>query len=33
MKSLIIGIIVMAIIVYVANKIVKYRMENENSND
>lgn len=29
MKTLIIGIIVMGIIVYVANKIVKWKMDNE----
>lgn len=33
MKSLIVGIIVIGLIVYVANKIVKWKMENENSND
>ena len=33
MKSLIVGIIVIGIIVYITNKIVKLRMENENSND
>ena len=33
MKTLIVGIIVIGIIVYIANKIVKLRMENENNND
>lgn len=32
MKSLIIGIIVISIIVYVANRIVKRKMENEDYN-
>ena len=32
MKSLIVGIIVMAIIVYVANRIVKRKMEDEDYN-
>ena len=33
MTKFIVGIIVIAIIAYVANKIVKWKMENENSND
>lgn len=33
MKTLIVGIILMSIICYVANKIVKWKMENENNND
>lgn len=33
MTKFIVGTIVIGIIVYIANKIVKLRMENENSND
>ena len=33
MTKFIVGIIVIAVIAYIVNKIVKWKMENENSND